>query len=89
MFVLTLGFAAVAAFADLVTGGNYMFLRDKGPAGTLLDVMGPWPWYIATGAALALVFLLILDLPFRIARSRAHESLPCARTSADSNVRSR
>lgn len=73
VFLLTLGFAAVAALADVVTGGNYMFLRDKGPAGTLLDVMGPWPWYIATGAALALVFLLILDMPFRIARSRARD----------------
>jgi hypothetical integral membrane protein (TIGR02206 family) len=66
VFVLTLGFAVVAALADLATGGNYMFLRNQGGRGTLLDVMGPWPWYIATGIGLALLFLAILDAPFRI-----------------------
>jgi hypothetical integral membrane protein (TIGR02206 family) len=66
VFVLTLGFAVVAALADLATGGNYMFLRNQGGRGTLLDVMGPWPWYIVTGIGLALLFLAILDAPFRI-----------------------
>lgn len=66
VFVLTLGFAVVAALADLATGGNYMFLRNQGGRGTLLDVMGPWPWYIVTGIGLALLFLAILDAPFRL-----------------------
>jgi hypothetical integral membrane protein (TIGR02206 family) len=65
VFGLTLAFAGVCAVADVLTGGNYMFLRDQGGGGTLLDVMGPWPWYIATGAALALVLLTLLDAPFR------------------------
>lgn len=65
VFLLTLGFAGLAAAADLVTGGNYMFLRDQGGRGTLLDLMGPWPWYIASGIGLALLFLAILDAPFR------------------------
>jgi uncharacterized membrane protein YwaF len=47
-----------------------MVLRKQGPRGTLLDVMGPWPWYIGTGVVLALVFLLILDAPFRVSRLR-------------------
>jgi hypothetical integral membrane protein (TIGR02206 family) len=65
VFTLTLGFAAVAALVDVVTGGNYMFLRDQGGRGTLLDLMGPWPWYIASGVGLGLVLLLVLDAPFR------------------------
>lgn len=65
VFALTLAFAGVCAVADVVTGGNYMFLRDQGGGGTLLDVMGPWPWYIATGMVLALVLLTLLDAPFR------------------------
>jgi hypothetical integral membrane protein (TIGR02206 family) len=65
VFALTVGFAAVAALADVVTGGNYMFLRDQGGRGTLLDLMGPWPWYIASGIGLGLLFLLVLDAPFR------------------------
>ena len=71
VFGLTLGFACVAAVADVITGGNYMFLRDQGGKGTLLDVMGPWPWYIGTGLILALVFLTILDAPFLVARRRS------------------
>jgi hypothetical integral membrane protein (TIGR02206 family) len=64
VFGLTLAFTVAAAIADVVTGGNYMFLRDQGGRGTLLDLMGPWPWYIASGIGLALVFLLVLDAPF-------------------------
>lgn len=70
MFLFSLGFACIAAVADLATGGNYMFLRDNGGPGTLLDLMGPWPWYIGSAAVLALVLFAILDAPFRPGRNR-------------------
>jgi len=70
VFALTVALACVAALADLLTGGNYLFRRDKGPRGTLLDVLGPWPWYIASAAVVALMLLLVLDAPFRVARVR-------------------
>ena len=65
IFLLTLGFAAAVALVDVLTGGNYLYLRQIPPGGSLLNLMGPWPWYIGTGVALAFVFLLILDAPFR------------------------
>ena len=65
VFVATLGVAVAAGLANLVTGGNYMWLREKPQAGSLLDVMGPWPWYIVSAAALALVLFTLLDMPFR------------------------
>ena len=43
--------AAVAGTANLITGGNYMYLRAKPSQASLLDQMGPWPLYIATAAA--------------------------------------
>jgi hypothetical integral membrane protein (TIGR02206 family) len=61
VYAVTAAFAVVAGVATVVTGGNYMFLRRKPVDGSLLDVMGPWPWYIAAGAALALVLFLALD----------------------------
>jgi hypothetical integral membrane protein (TIGR02206 family) len=57
----TIAFAALAGIGDLLTGGNYMFLREKPGDASLLDVMGPWPWYILTGAAVALAMFAALD----------------------------
>ena len=71
VFLLTLAFAAVVGLIDLVTGGNYMYLRQVPAQGSLLSLMGPWPWYIVLGALLALIVLTILDLPFQISRRRA------------------
>jgi hypothetical integral membrane protein (TIGR02206 family) len=77
-YAITAAFAAVAAVATVATGGNYMFLRHKPAGGSLLDVMGPWPWYIASGAALGLLLFLGLE-----AAARSLPSAGCA-TSANS-----
>ena len=74
-FAATLVVAAAAGTANLLTGGNYMWLRDKPDTASLLDLMGPWPWYIAGAAVLALALFTLLDLPFRPGR----RSLPRAR----------
>jgi len=70
VFGITLAFAAVVGFIDLVTGGNYLYLRRVPAEGSLLSLMGPWPWYIAVGALLTLIVLAVLDAPFRFSRSR-------------------
>jgi hypothetical integral membrane protein (TIGR02206 family) len=61
-FAATLCFAAVAGIGDVITGGNYMYLRFKPEHNSLLSVMGPWPWYIASAAAVGLAMLLVLAL---------------------------
>ncbi len=71
VFLITLAFAAVMGLLDLGTGGNYLYLRQVPTQGSLLSVMGPWPWYIAVGALLTLIVLTVLDAPFRFSRSRA------------------
>jgi len=67
-FLATLAVTAVIGLADLVTGGNYMYLRRPPPGPTLLELMGPWPWYIAGSTLLAAVFFLALEVPFRVGR---------------------
>ena len=62
VYGLTFAWTALAAVGDLATGGNYMYLSSKPIHNSLLSVMGPWPWYIASGAALALVLFAGLDL---------------------------
>ncbi len=62
VFAVTLAFAALVGAADIITGGNYMYLRAKPVHNSLLKVMGPWPWYIASTAVLALAMLYALQL---------------------------
>jgi hypothetical integral membrane protein (TIGR02206 family) len=69
---LTLALVAVDAAANLVTGGNYMYLHHPPAMPSLLDLMGPWPWYILTSTILALAIFAALELPFFIGR---HERL--------------
>jgi hypothetical integral membrane protein (TIGR02206 family) len=65
VFLATVAWAGVAAAGNLVTGGNYMFLRERPETASLLDYMGPWPWYLFSAAILALGLFALLDLPFR------------------------
>jgi hypothetical integral membrane protein (TIGR02206 family) len=60
VYASTVAFAGLAAIGTLLTGGNYMFLRHKPAYGSLLDVMGPWPFYILVAALLGLLMFLAL-----------------------------
>jgi hypothetical integral membrane protein (TIGR02206 family) len=62
VYALTLAWTALAAVGDLATGGNYMYLSSKPIHNSLLNVMGPWPLYIAAGAAIALGLFVLLKL---------------------------
>jgi hypothetical integral membrane protein (TIGR02206 family) len=57
-------YAAAVGVVDFVTNGNYLFLRDLPPTRTLLDYMGPWPWYIVTLTIGAILVFNLLYLPF-------------------------
>ena len=51
---------------NFLTGGNYMFLARKPETASLLDVLGPYPWYLLSLEAVALLLFLVLYLPFAI-----------------------
>jgi hypothetical integral membrane protein (TIGR02206 family) len=46
---------------------NYSYTIAKPPGPTVLDLFGPWPWYILWGEVLMIVLFLVLITPFLIA----------------------
>jgi hypothetical integral membrane protein (TIGR02206 family) len=49
---------------DFLFKTNYMFLRDKPDGKTLMNLLGPWPWYIAACECIGLAVFPLLYLPF-------------------------
>ncbi|WP_338470746.1 TIGR02206 family membrane protein [Niallia sp. XMNu-256] len=52
-------------FVNKTADGNYWFLRHKPNSPSLLDMLGPYPWYIFTLESLLIVLSLITWLIFR------------------------
>lgn len=59
-----------SAFAiNFLLGGNYGYTMAKPASASLIDHLGPWPWYLLSLEALALAFYTILYFPFWLWRS--------------------
>jgi len=73
----TLFYGAAAATVDWLFDVNFGFLRAKSTNPSVLDLLSPWPWYIAELVPIGFVLILILYAPFFIAdRFRQSRSLP-------------
>ena len=65
----TLGWAVFAVLFNLVAGTNYGYLMHKPDTGSILDVLGPWPWYVAAEVVLVTaVWALLTVVLGRLAR---------------------
>jgi len=47
---------AISALVNTLVGTNYYYLKAKPLVPTLIDYLGPWPWYILGVEGVALVF---------------------------------
>ncbi len=50
--VVSIGWAIVAMVVNWITGANCGFLNRKPEIGSVLDMLGPWPWYLIPEIAL-------------------------------------
>ncbi|WP_075620244.1 TIGR02206 family membrane protein [Paenisporosarcina indica] len=50
---------------NVLVKGNYMFLRSKPQNGSLLDFLGPYPWYIISLEIVAFLIFVCLWFAFR------------------------
>ena len=64
MFVLNVWLPLIFTI-NILTQGNYMFLREKPLSGSILDFLGPYPWYILSLEIVAFLIFLCLWLIFR------------------------
>jgi hypothetical integral membrane protein (TIGR02206 family) len=53
-----------AGTVDWLVDDNYGYLRHKPLHASLLDHMGPWPWYIVSLEAAAMVSFVVYYIPF-------------------------
>lgn len=65
---LYVGFVGVV---NWLIGSNYMYIAHAPDTPTVIDSLGPWPWYVLGMEALGIVTMVILYLPFAIGDRRA------------------
>ncbi|WP_144477849.1 TIGR02206 family membrane protein [Cytobacillus oceanisediminis] len=53
--------------------GNYMYISEKPVNPSIIDFLGPWPWYILSLEIIALITFVILYFPFWVARRMNQE----------------
>lgn len=67
--VTTVGWAVFAVVFNVIAGTNYGYLMRKPATGSILNVLGPWPWYVAVEAILILAVWALLTVALkRLAR---------------------
>jgi len=71
-------YAAVIGTFDYFFKTDYMYLRAKPQNASLLNFLGPWPWYIVATEGVALGLFLLMYLPYRQPGSKLAESEPSA-----------
>jgi hypothetical integral membrane protein (TIGR02206 family) len=58
-------YLATAMTVNHLLGSNFAFASRPPDNPSLIDHLGPWPWYLVAMQAIALTFFFLLALPFR------------------------
>jgi hypothetical integral membrane protein (TIGR02206 family) len=72
--IVTLVWAAFTFTFNAITGTNYGYLNRKPPTASLLDVLGPWPFYLLTEVAIVLIVWALMTWPWERTRRRATDA---------------
>jgi hypothetical integral membrane protein (TIGR02206 family) len=62
-FLALQGYVIFILVVNLLIGSNYVYLLSKPPTASLLDFLGPWPWYLLVCEVLALLMFFVVYFP--------------------------
>lgn len=66
IFIWTNVYMVIIFFLNYAIGSNYLFIAQKPPSPTLMDILSPWPWYIPQLEVVAFVIFFIMYIPFLV-----------------------
>ncbi|HYH97316.1 TIGR02206 family membrane protein [Hyalangium sp.] len=61
-----LAYTGVIFGLNLLIGSNYLFIARRPDFPSLIDELGPWPWYVLSLIGVGLASLFILYVPFAL-----------------------
>jgi hypothetical integral membrane protein (TIGR02206 family) len=64
VFVIANLYWGFCAVVNSLIGSNYLYTHGKLPTPSLLDYLGPHPWYLLAMEVIGIVLCLLLYLPF-------------------------
>jgi hypothetical integral membrane protein (TIGR02206 family) len=62
----TNAYMLIIAPFNLLVGGNYLFICHPPETPSLIDYLGPWPWYILALEGIGLIMFFLVYAPFGI-----------------------
>lgn len=65
-FVALQGYVIFIVIVNLLIGSNYVYVLAKPPTASLLDYLGPWPWYLLVCELLCLFLFFLAFLPVAV-----------------------
>ena len=68
-FLLVQVYLVALYFINLALGSNYAYIMGKPPTASALDFLGPYPWYLLVGEAIAVVFFVLVYLPVHFSQN--------------------
>jgi hypothetical integral membrane protein (TIGR02206 family) len=78
VFVATNIYMVVVFGINLLLGSNYLFIMRPPDTPSLIDALGPWPWYLLSLEAIGVLTCLVLYLPFALKDWRAARQVQAA-----------
>ncbi len=70
VFIWTNIYMVLVTIINLLINSNYLYTLHKPDTASLMDVLGPWPWYLLSLEVVGLIVCFILYLPFLIGDQR-------------------